>query len=285
MPILHFSSPAALAEAAERAEGRTYDYARGAAAVAKRGPADHWTDGETFDSAAHTARTGDNALVPAARAMLDKITPGLEIDRPEWVSSPMGAYPMVPDALAGSPACMRRMVHVATDRSPVRIYASVNASANLSAAQLTKRGTAILALAMLLEQQRPVELYALGASDGNNRATRADGLDAGASLITVKLPMQPIDLSAVAYALTSSGFNRHLRFAVAETVGFTGRFAFGGGRDFGNAQSPAWQRVRRCLDLRDCDFVVPAAVSGDDDLFQDPAGWVQRRLDQFNARD
>lgn len=280
MPILHFSSPAALAEAAERATGREY----GAKAARRASGSAYWTGGETFDDAARLARSGDNRLVERARALLGKIAPGLEIERPEWQAAAMGAYPSVPDALAGAPDCMRRLVHVASDRSPVRIYASINSSAGLSADQLAIRGTAILALVTLLEQQRPVELYAIGASNGNQRATRADGLDAGASLVTVLLPTQPIDLSAVAYALTSSGFNRHLRFAVAEQVGFTGRFAFGG-RDFGNANSEAWQRVRQCLDLRPIDFLIPAAVRGDDMLFTDPVRWVQTRLDQFNARD
>ena len=277
MPILTFPSPAALADAAERTPS-------GRRGMLDSSRSSHWTGGETFADAARLARSGDNRLVDRARAMLDKIVPGLDIERPEWVSSVVGAYPSVPDALHGAPDCMRRIVHQVSDRAPVRIYASINASAALSAAQLEIRGTAILALAMLLEQQRPVELYAIGASDGTQDATRADGLDAGASLVTVLLPTQPIDLATVAYALTSSGFNRHLRFAVAETVGFTGHFAFGG-RNFGNAQSEAWQRVRRCLDLRDVDFLIPAAVSGDDMLFTDPARWVQTRLDQFNARE
>ena len=116
-----------------------------------------WDNGIYHDLAVVLAKRGDDSFVSHAEALLEKIEG--EVDsHAEWVPSIYGAYPVVPEFLAGSPSSMWRGTRP-SDASPVAVWVDLTCSGGFSAKDMEKRGTAILALVMKLQAIRPVDLY------------------------------------------------------------------------------------------------------------------------------
>src|SRR5919106_1737658 len=104
--IFTFDSLAELAGACER------NYATNA----KSGNA--WRGGNDAQIL-QAARHGDDSYVPQAEALLEQISLAMPAtERRDWIAAPAGAYPVVPEALAGLPTPMRARVRVNDDRAP-----------------------------------------------------------------------------------------------------------------------------------------------------------------------
>jgi hypothetical protein len=110
--------------------------------------------------------TGDTALVAEADKFLSQIEDQMPVSR-GWrnIDDVVGAVPNVPAFLAGHPQCMRRRAHVAKDTAPLAIYMDLTSSGGISAEKVERRGVVLLALARLLVEHRPVELW-VGAALG-----------------------------------------------------------------------------------------------------------------------
>lgn len=269
MTILRFDSPAALA-AAYRALPEGYRR--------REDSLSSWTGGSA-KQAAEMCATGDDRLVAEAERMMDLFQISAPTIRPEWRPSVFGAYPVVPEALGGNPEAMRRMQQVGTDFAPIKLYVATSSSGGIDAAQLTKRGTALLALTMVLAAVRSVELYAVATLEGNKTATRDDGADAGACLIVTRINSQPLDLATACHVLTSVPLDRGVTHKLGLDHGFHGGWAW----SMDPSTPKAREKLAKALDATPRDIVVPGAWLYDQTV-TDPVGYVRKEILAFMER-
>ncbi len=229
---------------------------------------DDWTGYIDHATACKKALDGDNSYVEEAEKLLDKLDASIEMPQATWQASIYGAYPIVPEFLAGSITPMRHRVEATNDTTPIAIYVSTTCSAVIGSSDMLKRGTAILALVLKLQQVRPVELYLLAETHG-----RTDG----EYLQVIRIESKPVDISVAAFVLCHVGFARHLTYGVAKALdGFNGSWP-------NNYQSggKGWEmHVREVLEMSPNDLYIGAARAWDD-MIKHPVEWVNAQVKQF----
>jgi hypothetical protein len=222
----------------------------------------------THAKALQTCIEGDNSFVAPAEKLMDKLDASIEVSTASWQPSMNGAYPVVPEFLAGTPTCMRQRVHEETECAPIAIYVGVACSSAISAEQMRNRGTAILALLMKLQVIRPIELYIVEESGGKEDC-----------FSVVRIESKPLNLSTAGFALCHVGFVRHVLYTVANNkVGFTGQWPM-------MYKSEGYEAYLRSeLGMKDNDLFVKAAYIGDP-LLKDPIAWVNAQVERFTKRE
>ena len=73
--------------------------------------------------------------------------------------SVVGGFPNVPALLAGVPCAMRQRRRTTKNVAPLTLYLELTGSAGVTGAEFIRRGAAVLALAQLLANTRPVEIW------------------------------------------------------------------------------------------------------------------------------
>jgi len=235
----------------------------------------HWGDSfcgnMTMGQACYTARNGDERLAGRAKTLTDSLGIELEMPSPHWLPAVAGAFPNVPAFLAGEHEAMMLLTDEDDDRTPVRIWVSTSSSYDVTSQELERRGSAILALVMLLIQTRPVELYVYHEGDGE------DCQNSWATAI-VKVNTAPLHLGQAAFMLCSQGFGRGLMYhfpANTEGMGYHGRWMFGV-HDSAKREAIA----RELLGAKKSDLIIPGAYSGDRST-RDPEGWLRDHVAKF----
>jgi hypothetical protein len=222
-----------------------------------------WLGGETCADAARYATIGNERLVRDAEALLGQIDAG-DVQTRGWerMASPCGAFPVVPEFLAGHPDCMRRNVPV--EHGPIRLIMDTTSSGGISAATLHKRGTVLLALAMiLLAEGRPVELHWTCALD-------APG---GASAVVVRCPTVPVNLGVCCHLLTSQAWCRGLGYGYLMRT-----FRASGGWPFDTAPcADVTAAMREAYAMNPDDIYIPA-IFMHDAMVNDPIAWINAQL-------
>lgn len=221
--------------------------------------------GETPEESLELAETGDTSRVADAEKLVSKLEAHIEINHPSWTTDMVGAFPSVPDYVAGIPENMRRLMDAPSESTPIRIFACTTSSAGMSWEALAKRGTSILAATMGLSQCRPVELWTCTSLHGND----SDGV----SNIMVRINAAPLRMSEACHALCSIGFDRNLTHGYARWLnGFNGGWSVHGTGEEG---------LRRMLKAAPTDLVIPPSYYTDDKIITDPVGWVRGVLDRY----
>ncbi len=164
---------------------------------------DSHSGGLTYEEAKVKAIQGDDTNVAQAQALIERI----EHETPEtpvsaWVPNVFGAFPCVPEYLAGNPFCMRSRVSVADESNPIALYVPISAMAVVSAETIVQRGLACLALTLRLQSYRPVELYLYHGWEDD-------------ILQVIKVETRPLALDTACFAMTSAAFLRKLCFVGA----------------------------------------------------------------------
>lgn len=231
-----------------------------------------FTGGESYQQARVNLLKGRLENVANANTIVDKLVgEGVELDQQQWEQSVAGYFPCVPAYLADSPECMFRQVEVQSDRAPVRVFASVCASAGVSSEDLEKRGTAILALCMKLSNIRPVELVVFADLGGG----KYDGKE-WACIPTVKIETSPLDLATATYCLTAPAFLRQLCFHFGDSLGWRSEWAWG--RDPRNPT--AQEKTKALLGVGENDLFITGGYS-EDPLIQRPVEWLNEQMERF----
>lgn len=233
---------------------------------------DKWTGYESGDDAVKFATTGNDKLVALANEYLAQIQKqGFETSRGEWLPSVAGAYPVVGDYLAGRPNSMRHRQQVAGEHAPVRLILDTTSSGGITAEKLQRRGAAMLALAMALIEERPVELWqltSLNLRSGNH----------GASLMMVRCPTTPVNLGVCAHIMTSQQWTRGCGYGYLSQCQQAG-----GGWSFvslpdSDANKRRYHRLMRAaLDLSPQDILVDG-IFLTDPLVDAPVAWINGEL-------
>lgn len=229
-----------------------------------------WAGDESNNSSVLLARNGDESLVAGAEKLLEEIASVENHDGIAWVNSPAGAYPVVPEFIAGRPDCMRQQERV-TDSTPISIYVCTTSSGGVGTETLLKRGTVILALLMKLQTIRPVELF-LTVELGTYKGLSAYQV--------IPVDSKPLSISQAAYLLTSAGFARNLTYSVSHL-------------ELKDDGSWPWlyttkrsddeydETMKTVLNMGDSDLYIKCAFLYDE-LLKHPVEWINAQLARYN---
>jgi hypothetical protein len=230
-----------------------------------------WRSRESSAQALKLVRQGDEKRVEAAQAICDQFQNDIDLGQswPQWETDVCGAYPCVPNYLAGVPETMYRKQVVQSDRAPITIWVCVTSSGGCDADALEKRGIAIQALAMALSVTRQVQIRIFSGLDGGR----------GDHIMSVDLP-SPAVLSQAAFMLASQSFSRGLTYEFLEKA--TGA---GGGWPRSVSHGAYEQRVadwKSLLPIADVDLVFPHVFFMDPD-YRDPIAYCKGIFDKVTS--
>lgn len=225
---------------------------------------ERWCGDMTLPQAARYAMRGAyEEDCRTANKLLAKIDATLE-DRakPQWVPGVTGAYPMVPDYLAGFPENMRQLAYMESDTAPVKIVASSVSSAGVSAKDVEIYAAAIAALALAVGQIRPVEFY---------MATSVVFAGSRAAHSLVRMDDKPVNVSQVV-AMYSPAVSRQACYTLGYVLAGIPTYAGNNGL----ADKPENFGVGP-LDI----FVPGILLDTMKDITTDPAAWVNKHLAKY----
>jgi hypothetical protein len=228
-----------------------------------------WQGAETYDETLALCSKGREDWAKIAEGVYDLLeTGGIELEMHTWQADRAGAFPIVPDYVAGIPENMRRKIITAADTAPMSVYLNIAASASYTADDMLKRGAACTALVMALQQHRAVSMYLLA------------GINAGqdATFISIKIDTVPADLSQIAYLLGSASVFRKLIFALGFQYGdYTGKWPFG---TRGTDLQKEIDQTREILGLEPQDLLIPGIHAADTSV-KSPVNWIEGHLAKY----
>lgn len=227
-----------------------------------------WLGGVSPRQALDLATYGDDSTVAEAQKLLDKLSmPEIATRRAITVRSPYGGRVNVSDWLSGSPVPMRRRRKTDLDTNPLGVYVSTTSSCSIRADAILKRGIAILAFVLRVQEVRPVDLYLV---------TDLDGRDAEYSThLVIPIESRPLNLSMAAYCLASAGYDRGCTHPVAKMLN-----GYCGGWGDGFEHTARYTEVlRRRLGASADDVIVPS-IHASDPLAGNPLAWINTQLER-----
>jgi hypothetical protein len=230
-----------------------------------------WCGGMSFNESLACVRAGDLSAVPESEKLLSEMESHVFVARRfRIIDDVTGALPNVPAYLAGVPANMRRRVRTVSPAAPLSVFVDLTSSAGISADDVRKRGTAILALVRLLANVRPVEIWAFVGLGSQGRA----------NYVAVRLDTAPLDLARAAHMLTHASVARALGYGIAEHA-----LRSQGGWPYGNVEL---QRKHGAAIMSrvvnpgsDVLFMPPIHLS--DASVKNPVKWIRDMLAQYGG--
>lgn len=239
------------------------------------------TDDFKIPSAAARWRRGPSLeQIRRVEAWMEKLDASLhDREKPTWIPSPYGAYPCVPEYLAGEHFSMRAKVMVESDAAPITVWVELGLSQSFTQEQAERRAAAIAALLMKLSETRPVEAKIICASTVARLGT--DGL----KFVQIDVDAKMFDAQYITQALAMPEIVRPLRWALivegfrdAYNIGFAFQSEHGG-----ELATPRRERsLREQFDMQPQDIVIQAAYARDrdaGDMIRDPIKWVHGKID------
>lgn len=229
-----------------------------------------WTNYESWSTALNKASHGDDTYASMADKLLDQISDlsdGVPVR--EWVPSPFGAYPIVPEFLAGLPTPMRVM-SPSGELSPVKVVVSTTCSGGIETETMTRRGVAVLALVMKLQAVRPVDLFLL--VEGNVRG-REDLFQ------LIRIDTKPLSIAHACFAMANVAFARSLTYAHMKHY-----HKWDGGWTKSYRSSDYESIVRTACGFGPDDLWIRSAFLHDT-MLSNPVKWVNDQLARYTIRD
>lgn len=235
-------------------------------------------NGVTFEQMKVNIDRGLPGLVERSEAFLEKIHFQLETEVPMWSNSVEGAFPNVPEFIAGHPDCMRKKVYEHSDRGHVKVYVSISTSSGVDPESILSRGLAIMAFVRELPRIRPVQLFLFSE---------------GASYYGKGINLQVVDVSgllgstsSLVYLLTSTEYSRYTSVCIdMEVFNSVGDWAYGAaGDEIWDAGSKYRKNIHELLGCSEQDIVIPPMFLYDPEYEQwskEPHIWVQEKLNNY----
>lgn len=210
------------------------------------------------------------ALLDRIRKTMQQIDESMEgRTLPQWNASLFGAYPIVPDYLAGDLFSMRHKAAIESDIAPITVWVESGLSQSFSEDQAARRATAIAALIAKLGESRPVEAKMICAS-------RMDGV--GHRFIQTDVDTHTLDETLIAQVFAMPEIVRPLRWALiwedsnSSSIGWA----------FNSVNTPSRLRsIREKFGMRPQDVFIPAAINRDHDtatMLDNPVQWVHEQI-------
>jgi len=223
-----------------------------------------WYGNQTHEQVVNGAINGDDSLVPYAEKLIEQLDTTVDIEHAEWIPSIYGAYPIVPEFLAGSVTPMRHKTRVPSDTTPIGVWVDLTPSCGVDAKTLERKGATILALVMKLQQVRAVELHCCGLAPSDVE---------GGYFIDILMPTQPLQLSVVCHVLTCAGFIRDLVFGhkmrECNQAGWWGRVI------------REEEEFRSAASIPEGDLAIVGSHLQDYESLRDNVRWVQDQVNKY----
>lgn len=229
-----------------------------------------WTAGLNTSQARQKALMGDLSFVPFAETWIDRLSDVILQDTPpKWQQRRSHTTGRVnwDDFRTGQPDFLRKRVRTRAE-GPIRIVVDISTSGSLSAEQIKTRGVAILALVMIQQTRRPVELSILAVGDGNGKTNDPYK----GTYAEIKLDSRPISLAHAGFAICHAAMDRALFMEWAKEHN-----NFYGGWPKGFQSVGYYQNIREMLGLAETDLYIKEAHSGDT-ILGNPEQWIREQL-------
>ena len=202
---------------------------------------------------------GDEKLARTIQGSVATITAGSSTI-PTWEMAPAGSYPIVPAAIGGDPFSMRVRSETSSDSAPIRIYLPLICSSMVSRAEFAEVITDCAAAALMLSEQRTVELIGYACLD----ATNWQGEPIGAVFTTCPIAFSFGDyLQLALWCENSIGRTIVMGIVTAANTGFDGRWPWWTVSGDANGEYKTAQ-YRKHLGLTDEDVIIPPIYSTGD---------------------
>ncbi len=248
--------------------------------------ASQWNGYESIQDSIRFATEGDTSLVKDAEAILDKIEVSVENEVHQWGYSVGGVCPNVPRFLAGEPECYNSKQLNQSEKSPVKIWVGIASNSQVSPADFKRRGIAVLALVMhFIKSGRAVELWTYTATGGlMSKHTDSKGRKVGSMFVVCKMPTLPVNISVIAYCLTSIAFLRNLHQQLGyKKYKYDGHYCYCGNDDKAHKEI-----VLQGL-YSEGDILVKAMRNdgggiNEDEILLDPVAWINKTVNEQNER-
>ncbi len=226
--------------------------------------------GDKKDAFMQKVVLGDESLVASSEQFLEKIEDQVPMSR-GWrnVDDVVGAVPNIPAFLAGHPQHMRRRHRVAKENAPLAIYMDLTSSAMIEADKVTRRGVVLLALARMLVEHRPVELW-VGTTKGR---------PGYAGTVAWRIDTAPLDLARAAYHIGAAAMARGFGYGLDNAIHKTGGAWAWGDYDPAKHSATAQDRLTPIIGCSELLFVPP--IFGFDPLLNDPVAWIRAALKKY----
>lgn len=228
--------------------------------------------GGSLAGAVDGIRHGNLANVEASDALMGELEDCVFVSRKfRVIDDVCGAMPNVPAFIAGLPTSMRRRARTVAQAAPLSVFIDLTSSANIDAAEVSRRGMAALALVRLLTNVRPVELWAMCGL----------GQPAIAAYCAVRIETAPLDLARAAHVLTSTAVVRGLMYKLACEA--CGRQVGGWPNGCADQQRKHGAEIlaRVVHPGSDVLFVPPIHSR---DTFDNPVAWIKTMLAEYGGQ-
>lgn len=245
--------------------------------------ADHWHGNISAKESFRRGTFGDDKYTRKVDEFLDTIDNNIHVedegDR-RWHRRPVGYFPSVPDAIRNSPNSMWLKSDDFGDRSPLTIWVVTTMSGGCSNEDIAKRGAAITALLVKLQQVRPVELKLVSLYGENQRWPN--------QFIIVPMPSRPIMVSQISWCLCDPGWTRHTYNLWNPTYhgdgswhGIFQHYRFNGNGEADPQYHKDMLKFLEPVGATPNDVLVPQLYLLDK-CVSDPIGWVKEHLDRYS---
>lgn len=234
---------------------------------------DPWTGSISQADALSACHTGRLDMVAQSDEYLTKFeNVDLATSRHLWRDSVAGPFANVPAYIAGQPLSMRMRMRDSNASAPLCIVMDTTIGAEYRAEQISKRGSAVLALTRLLAVSRPVELWTLCATDAD---------DNNAFFSLVRIETAPLDLARAAFCMTHAAFPRMLQYQIGRKLhGYRGNWPF---YDY-NATRRNLRGLLPPLLPHASEFLAIPGAGNRDPMMSDPETWLRTALSEFGPQ-
>lgn len=241
-----------------------------------------WCGVRTAQEVQNYLNDGRASLVAPSDALLNAFDDVAFVSRrSSIVAAVSGGAPNVGAFLAGSPMAMRQRVRTLSDAAPLRVVADISSSGGIDKDQLTKRGTAILALVRMLSAVRPVELYCgFSCFIPNSTMEKGDAL-----YLLTRIDTAPMDLIRAAYLLADASAARFAGYALASCIATNGKDNHNTQWAYNNhntSRDRAPHAIAHAFgDGGEVLYLAPPYI--DDKSINDPIAFVREKLIEFGG--
>lgn len=217
-------------------------------------------------------REGTPALTALAEKYMDRFENDMFVGR-AWrnIDNVVGSAPNVPAVLAGVPNSMRMRVRTTSHTAPLTILFELTGSGGTMDTR-AERGAAMLAMARLLINTRPVDLWMLTTYGRENVM----------DMLATRVDTMPMDLARVAALLCDEEVLHHVTTEVVRSVVSADQMIGGSGWSYKSADlERRWsgEAFRRLMSPSSELLFIPAAYLQDN--YSDPEAWIKDMLVRY----
>lgn len=101
---------------------------------------------------------GNDRNVEEAKKLMRDLTLKIDVPTLQWETHVVGFLPNIPGFVAGTPDQMWTRTYTKRDRTPLRVWVGVTSSGGIDERDLVRRGCALAAFALAMQNTRPVHI-------------------------------------------------------------------------------------------------------------------------------